>query len=40
MINAGGFTATVDYWKYDLKDPFQTEDPNQIVIGLHQPRLR
>ena len=31
IINDGGFTATVDYWRYDLTDPFQTEDPNQIV---------
>jgi len=31
IVNAGNFTATVDYWKYDLKDPFQTEDANQIV---------
>ena len=31
IVNAGGFTATVDYWKYDLKDPFQVEDPNQLV---------
>jgi len=31
IVKAGGFTGTVDYWKYDLKDPFQLEDPNQIV---------
>jgi iron complex outermembrane receptor protein len=33
IINTGAFTATVDYWKYNLKDPFQVEDPNQIVAA-------
>jgi iron complex outermembrane receptor protein len=33
IVNAGGLTATVDYWKYNLKDPFQVEDPNQIVAA-------
>ncbi len=37
IVNAGGFTATVDYWKYDLQDPFQTEDPNQIVNAYSAP---
>ena len=37
IINDGGFTATVDYWSYDLTDPFQTEDPNQIVNAYSAP---
>ena len=31
IVNYEGFTATVDFWKYDLKDPFQTESATQIV---------
>ncbi len=31
IVNAGGFSATMDYWYYDFKDPFQVTDPNQIV---------
>ena len=25
IVNAGGFTATIDYWNFDFKDPFQIE---------------
>ena len=33
IVNYEGFTATVDFWKYDLKDPFQTESAAQIVTN-------
>ncbi len=33
IINYEGFTSTVDFWKYDLKDPFQTESAAQIVTN-------
>jgi outer membrane receptor protein involved in Fe transport len=31
ILQAGGFTATVDYWKFDFQDPFQIESAAQIL---------
>lgn len=34
IINAGGFNATVDYFKYDLKGPLESEPVQGIVTAL------
>lgn len=31
LVNAGGLTASLDYWRFDFDKPFQTEDPTQIT---------
>jgi iron complex outermembrane receptor protein len=31
VIEAGGLFATVDWWRYAFQDPFEIENPNQIV---------
>ena len=31
IVEAGGFTGTVDYWNFNFSDPFQTEAYNQVL---------
>ncbi len=33
IIDAGGFYASVDYWRFDFEDPLQTESSGQIVAA-------
>lgn len=33
IVQAGGFTATIDYWKFDFQDPFQIESAGQILTA-------
>ena len=33
IVQFGGFTATVDYWKFDFQDPFQIESAGQILAA-------
>jgi iron complex outermembrane receptor protein len=33
IIDAGGFYASVDYWRFDFEDPLQTESSGQIVTA-------
>lgn len=31
LANVGGFTGSIDYWRFDFQDPFQVENFTQIV---------
>ena len=31
IFQTDAFYSSLDYWSFDFEDPFQTEDPNQIV---------
>ncbi|MEM7766344.1 MAG: TonB-dependent receptor [Pseudomonadota bacterium] len=31
LVNTGGFTGSLDYWRFDFSDPFQLESFDQIV---------
>ncbi len=31
LLNYGGLTGSIDYWRFDFEDPFQTENGQQIA---------
>jgi outer membrane receptor protein involved in Fe transport len=33
IIEAAGFTGTIDYWNFDFKDPFQIESAGQLLTA-------
>ena len=33
IIQTGGLYASVDYWRFDVEDPFIVENPNQIEVA-------
>ena len=33
ILEAGGFTGTIDYWNFDFKDPFQIESAGQLLTA-------
>lgn len=33
LVNAGGFTGSIDYWRFDFQKPFQVENFSQIVTA-------